>query len=110
MSSGISGSPRPERLSLREEPIGDSALIEHLDGARVQAARARADEILARAPLDDGDVDARQRELARQHQSGRTASGDHHRMFGHRDTIIRMTRPTCARDPYDNNNACIHGS
>ena len=36
------------------------------------------------APLDDGDVDARQRQLARQHQPRRTASGDHHRMLGHR--------------------------
>src|SRR5262249_9354438 len=40
--------------------------------------------ILARAPLHDGDVDARQGELARQHQPRRTRSDDHHRMFGHR--------------------------
>jgi len=31
------------------------------------------------APLDDGDVDARQRQLARQHQPCRTSSGDHYR-------------------------------
>ena len=66
------------------ESIGDSALIENLDGARVQTARAQADEILADAPLDDSDVDARQRELARKHQSRRTTPGNHHRMFGHR--------------------------
>ena len=37
------GEPRDlSHLSLREEPIGDSALIENLDGARVQTARARA--------------------------------------------------------------------
>ena len=72
------------QLSLREEPIGDAALIEDLDGARVQTACARAGEVLAGAPLDNGDVDARQRQLARQHQPGRTASGDHHRMVGHR--------------------------
>ena len=71
-------------LSLREEPIGDSALIEDLDGARVQTACARADEVLAGAPLDNGNVDARQRQLARQHQPCRTSSGDHHRMLGHR--------------------------
>jgi hypothetical protein len=29
-----------EYLSLREEPIGDAALIEHLYGARVQTAGA----------------------------------------------------------------------
>ena len=33
-------------LSLREEPIGDAALVEHLDGARVQTAGARAGEVL----------------------------------------------------------------
>ena len=70
------------RLSLREEPVGDTALIEDLDGARVQTARARAGEVLAGAPFDNGDVDARQRQLARQHQPGRTSSGDHHRMVG----------------------------
>ena len=50
----------------------------------VQTACARAGEVLVGAPLDDGDVDARQRQLARQHQPRRTASGDHHRMLGHR--------------------------
>ena len=53
----------------------------------VQAACARAGEVLAGAPLDDGDVDARQRQLARQHQPRRTASGDHHRMLGHRHVV-----------------------
>ncbi len=67
-------------LSLREEPIGDSALIEDLDRARVQTTCARAGEVLAGAPLDDCDVHARQRQLARQHQPCRTASGDHHRV------------------------------
>ena len=85
----IAGEPRDLRhLPLREEPIGDSALIEHLDGACVQAACARAGEVLALAPLDDGDVDPRQRQLARQHQPRRTASGDHHRMLGHRHTFV----------------------
>ena len=71
-------------LPLREEPISDSALIEHLDGARVQTACARAGEVLAGAPLDDRDVDARQRQLARQHQPCRASSGDHHGVPGHR--------------------------
>jgi len=30
-----------------EEPVGDSTLIEDLDGARVKTAGARADEVLA---------------------------------------------------------------
>ena len=71
-------------LPLREEPISNSTLIEDLDGARVQAARARAGELLVRAPLDNGNIDPGQRQLARQHQAGRTSSGDHHRMFTHR--------------------------
>ena len=50
----------------------------------LQAACARTSEGLADAPLDDGDVDARQRQLARQHQPRRTASSDHHAMLGHR--------------------------
>ena len=57
----------------------------------VQTACARAGEVLAGAPLDDGDVDPRQRQLARQHQPRRTASGDHHRMLGHRHNSVGTT-------------------
>src|ERR671917_339313 len=52
----------------------------------MQTACARAGEVLAGAPLDDGNVDARQRQLARQHQPRRTSSGDHHRLLGHSRT------------------------
>ena len=48
-------------LSFGDEAFSDSALIENLEGARVQPARARAGESLALAPLDDGDVDPGQR-------------------------------------------------
>ncbi len=75
--------PDLDHLSLREEPVGDSALIENLDGACVQTACARAGQVLGGAPLDNGNVDARQRQLARQHQPGRTSSGNHHRVLGH---------------------------
>jgi hypothetical protein len=61
-------------------------LIENLDGARVQTARARAYEILARTPLNDGDIDACERQLARQHQPRWTSSSDHYGMLGHRGT------------------------
>jgi hypothetical protein len=57
----------------------------------VQTACARAGEVLAGAPLDDGNIDARQRQLARQHQPCRTSSGDHHRMLGHRHTPVGIT-------------------
>jgi hypothetical protein len=49
-------------------------------GACVQADRARADQFLGIAPLDDSDVDARQRQFACQHQPRRTAPDDHHRV------------------------------
>jgi hypothetical protein len=68
------------RLALREETPGDPALIENFDGARMQAAGARTIEVLAAAPFDYGDVDPRQRQLARQHQPRRPAAGDHHGM------------------------------
>ena len=51
------GKPRDGgHLSLREEPIGDSTLIENLDGACMQTACARAGEVLAGAPFDNGNV------------------------------------------------------
>ena len=75
-------------LPPREEAIGDSTLIEHLDRACVQTTGARADELLAGAPLDNGDVDPRLRQLARQHQPRRTARGDLHRMLGHRHAPV----------------------
>jgi hypothetical protein len=78
-------------LPLREEPVGDPALIEDLDGARVQTARAQAGEVVTGAPLDNGNVDPRQRQLARQHQPRRTSSGDHRRMLGHSHTPAGIT-------------------
>jgi hypothetical protein len=78
-----------KHLSLREEPVGDSALIKDLDRARMQTARARADEFLAGAPLDNGNVNARQRQLACQHQPCRTSAGDYHRVLGHTHLSLR---------------------
>jgi hypothetical protein len=71
------------QLSLRKEAIRDSTLIEDLDRARVQTAGTRSGKILAGAPLDDTDIDARQRQLRRQHQTCRASSGNHYRMFTH---------------------------
>ena len=62
--------------ALQDETLGDAALVEHFDRAHVQAACARTFELLARAPLDDHGVDARERELAREHEPGRPAAGD----------------------------------
>src|SRR5882757_431689 len=84
--------------SLREEPISDSALIENLDGARVQTACARPDEVLAGAPLDNGNVDVRQRQLAGQHQSGRARAHDQDIGIRHgRHLSRRSQRQTSAR-------------
>ena len=85
-------------LPRREEPFRDATLIEHLDGAGVKTPGSRSVDILVGASFDDDDVDPRQRQLARQHQPGRTASCDHHRVFGHRDAPTwRMTyRPLAA--------------
>jgi hypothetical protein len=69
-------------LSLREEPIGDATLIEYLDRARVQTARTRAGEFLAGAPLDNRNVDSRQRQLACEHQPCRAPADDNHRVPG----------------------------
>jgi hypothetical protein len=67
--AGVESGTRERRaanhLSLRNEAIGDSPLIEHLDGTYMQPACAQAVEILTFAPLDNRDVDARQGQLAR---------------------------------------------
>ncbi len=68
-------------LSLRQESIGDAALIEDFDGAGVQTPGARSDQILVGAPLDDRDVDAGQTQFAGEHQARGATSGDEHRML-----------------------------
>jgi len=62
----------------------------------MQTARACASEVLVGAPLDDGNVDARQRQPARQHQPCRTSSGDHHRMPGHSHTPAGIMPPAAS--------------
>ena len=54
-------------LPFREESVHDAALVEHLEGARQQAPRPRAGELLARPAFVDGDVHSREGELAGQH-------------------------------------------
>lgn len=69
---------------LREEAVGDAALIEALEGARVQSAGAQTGQVLIVAPLDDDDdVDSCQSQFAREHQPGSAASDDHDRMLIH---------------------------
>jgi hypothetical protein len=75
----------------------------------MQAARAGALQVLAGAPLDNGNVDSHQRQLARQHQPGRTSSGDHHCMLGHRRTPAVPAEATgsAVRDSHVDNNTRI---
>ena len=75
-------------LTLREEAIGDPALIQHLDRARVKAAGPGADEHVIGTPLDHRHIHLRQRQLRRQHHPCRTASGDHYFMLGHRHAPV----------------------
>jgi hypothetical protein len=71
-------------LPLREESLRDATLIKQLDCAGVKTPGSRSVEILTGASFDDDDIDPRQRQLARQHQPGRTSPRDYHRMLGHR--------------------------
>ena len=88
-------------LPLREEALRDSTLIEHLDGACMQTAGARAGELLADASLDDGHVHPRQGQLGRQHHPRRAPSDDHHRVLGHgpssRNTTAGRSSPSASR-------------
>ena len=72
------------RLALRDEPIGDAALVEHLERAGVEPPGPPSVELLVGPTLDDEDIDPRQRQFGRQHQPGRSPSRDHHLMLSHR--------------------------
>src|SRR5262249_41157398 len=69
-------------LPLSEEGFGNPPLIKDSDGARVQTACARASQVLARAPFNNGNVDTRQRQLRCQHQP-RRARTDNHNVLVH---------------------------
>jgi hypothetical protein len=69
---------------LREEPIRNTALVEYLDRACMQATCSQSSELLIRAPLDDGNVNARQCQLGCQHQSRWTCANDHDFVFHHK--------------------------
>src|ERR1700722_10848656 len=49
----------------------------------MQPACARTDQVLAGAPLDDGNIDSGQRQLGCQHQAGWTCSHNDYRMLCH---------------------------
>src|SRR6266851_9387575 len=57
----------------------------------MQTPRARANEVMAGAALDNGDVDTGQRQLARQHHPSRTTPRNHNPMFGHRLPPVGIT-------------------
>ena len=84
---------RPMELTLGKEPLGDPALVEDLDRPRVQAAGPRPRQLLHRAALEDGDLDLGQRQLTRQHQTGRPAADDHHRTPTCREQLTHPHHP-----------------
>jgi hypothetical protein len=73
-------------LSRRKESIRDAALVEDFDGARGDSEGTRAGEFLIGPALNDGDVDARQRQFACEHEPRRSAARDHDRMTAHRNS------------------------
>src|SRR5215469_1510135 len=54
----------------------------------MQSASARPDQVQALPSLDNDDIDSRERQLARQHHSRRTASGDYYFMVGHSTLLL----------------------
>ena len=78
-------------LSLGEEPVGDPALVEDLQRARVEPARAGADQLRCRTSFDDRDIDPRQRQLPGQHHARRPAPDDDH--FVHLSPCLFPARP-----------------
>jgi len=85
-----------------EEAVGDSALVEDLDGAGVQASRTRADETAVGPAFDDRDVHPRQCQLSGQGQAGRTPADDYHVMLGklthpHPPIAEKLVRPAILR-------------
>ena len=100
--AGYVRSPRPDAL----DPARGS--VRRCRAGRaprwcVRANRRRANRrVPGCAPLDDRDVDARQREFARQHQAGRTAARDQHRM-----AVLAAPVVSAAREPLIDNNALI---
>jgi hypothetical protein len=71
--------------ALREEPVGDATLIEHLDRAGVETSRSRSVDLLRRPPLHHDDVCACERQLPCEHEARRTSACDHYcvRHHGH---------------------------
>jgi hypothetical protein len=72
----------------RQEALGDPALVEHLDRARVETARPATVDVRARPPLDDHHVRTDEGQLSCQHHPGRPAAGDDH------GVLVRPTHPT----------------
>ncbi len=85
--------------ALRAEPLGNAALIEDLEGARVQAERAGGDALGGGATLDEGDIDAGEGEFGGEHEAGGAGAGDEHCVVGHGCGSCRVCegRRCCAR-------------
>ena len=101
-------SPGPRRGTDRRSPAGRAPRWS-ASGAR---RATQPGELLVDPPLDDDNVDPRQRQFARQRRPGWTASGDDHRMVGHRLPAgidgsptngigSPLFRSACAKNPWN---------
>ena len=110
--TGLTRSPRADQQAasgLRSRPRSRSTYSTstpaHSAGPPARAASSAVIRVTLRRvkPFDSstyGNVDARQRQLARQHQPCRTSSGDHHGLPGHGRTPAGITPPaTSASHP-----------
>jgi hypothetical protein len=85
-------------LTEREEPLQQTALVHHLDAARVQAERADNSGRL-RVLLQHEHGHAVQPQLAGQHQAGRPAAGNDH-VNHEKPPVSKIAfRPTALRSP-----------
>lgn len=76
---GDTGEEPTDRVLLteREEPLQQTALVQHLDAPRVQAERP--DDLgRLRLPLQHDHLHTVQPQFAGQHQAGRSAAGNDH--------------------------------
>ena len=74
------------RLPFSQESIGDPALVQDLDRARVEPSCTGSCQLAGRAPLHDEHVDARQSQLTCQHHSARAAP--HHDHVCHQGPLL----------------------
>jgi hypothetical protein len=90
IQAGLRESRHLGHLPLGDEPFSDAPLIQNFKGPRMQPTCPRTGKLLAGAPLHDGHINSRKRQLPGQHQPRGAATHNHYRMLTHR---------ICSRSP-----------